>query len=110
MTNSQTSRVLFRVLNKDSEKKDLYINIGEEIRGRRFSNCLSEEPILKLLFNKSTRQVGIKNMSDFNWNVVKANKISQVCQPNKVVPIEQGDMIKIINRVVQLNVISVICD
>lgn len=110
VTNSQTSRVLFRVLNKDSEKKDLYINIGEEIRGRRFSNYLSEEPILKLLFNKSTRQVGIKNMSDFDWNVVKANKISQVCQPNKVVPIEQGDMIKIINRVVQLNVISVICD
>lgn len=107
---SQTSRVLFRVLNKDYEKKDLYINIGEEIRGRSFSTYLSEETILKLLFNKSTRQVGIKNMSDFDWNIVKANKISQVCPPNKVVPIEKGDMIKIINRVVQLNVISVICE
>ena len=101
-------RVLFRVLNKDAEKKDLYINVGEDIRGRSFSEHLSAEPIFKLLYNENTRQVGIKNISDHEWNIVKFNNSSQICMPNKVVPIEKGDMIRIINRVVQLNVLNII--
>jgi len=110
LKSKRNRRVLFRVLNKDAEKKDLYINVGEEIRGRSFSEHLSEEPILKLLYNENTKQVGIKNMSNCDWNIVKSNNLTQICQPNKIVPIEQGDMVKIINRVVQLNVISIICD
>lgn len=110
MNSKKDRRVLFRVLNKDAEKKDLYINVGEEIRGRSFSEHLSAEPIFKLLYNENTKQVGIKNMSDFEWNIVKMNNSSHICLPNKVVAIETGDMIKIINRVVQLNVISMICD
>ena len=104
---SLRKRVLFRVLNKDADKKDLYFNIGEEILGRSFSEHLQAEPVLKLLYNSTTNEIGIKNLSSFDWIIVKTNNNYLPCQPNKIVPIEQGDMIRIINRVVQLNVLKI---
>ena len=105
---SINKRVLFRVLNKNADKKDMYINVGEEVRGKILSNALTMEPVLKLLINENTKQIGVKNLSKSEWTIIKANKQEVICSPNKVVPLEQGDMIRIINKVVQLNVLSIL--
>ena len=68
---------------------------------------MQAEPVLKLLYNSTTNEIGIKNLSSFDWIIVKTNNNYLPCQPNKIVPIEQGDMIRIINRVVQLNVLKI---
>jgi len=101
-------RVMFTVLNKDTEKQVMYFDIGEEIPGKRFSEHLSNAPVFKLLYNEKTKQVGIRNLSDYEWKIVRIVQGDRVsCPFGKVVPIEPGDMIKIIDRVVQLNVIKV---
>jgi len=100
--------VELRVQSRGEGKKDLDVIVGELIYGVSVSKHLKPGPLFKIIYNKNSKTIGIKNMSNTSWIIVTDNNTKINCMPDDVVSIKAGYTIKIGKRIVQLDVLSIV--
>lgn len=99
--------VTFLVLSKGESDKNITLVEGKKIRGSELSKHLASEQLLEIVYNEKAKKIGAKNLSRSSWTVVKPDKSSVICEPSKIVTLEDGVKIRIIQKTAQLNVIGV---
>lgn len=99
--------VKFLVLSKGEVDKNITLSEGTKVRGSDVSKHLASEQLLEIIYNEKAKKIGAKNLSRSAWTVVKPDKSSVICEPSKIVTLEDGVKIRIIQKTAQLNVIGV---
>ncbi len=104
----QLHRVLFRVLSKGEEKRNMEVFVPRVLTGDQVSVHLSSGPLLKLLYSEQRQCLGVRNISSYIWTVIGPDGAEWECSPGTVQPLEEGMMIRIIPRTAQMNVLECI--
>ncbi len=80
---------------------------GDVITGEQISKELPAAPIFKVLYNERLKKIGIKNLTDYEWEIVSGNYVHTKCMPGQVQVLEKEMMVRIKPRIAQLYVTAV---
>lgn len=106
--NVHKHRVVFKVLSAGERKKEIETFVADVMQAKDVSKNLPSGELFKVLYNKKEQKVGIKNLSSLAWTVIYVDKTKVECRPRQVAVLETGMMIRIIPKIVQLNVVDLI--
>ncbi|MCR5789507.1 MAG: hypothetical protein K6G83_06405 [Lachnospiraceae bacterium] len=99
--------VEFKVLSAGEAKRTITLSPGDELYGGSVSKNLPNTPLLKILFHKKEKILGIRNLSDSPWTVVLPDQTKNVVRSGQIEPLREGMLIRIIPRTAQLNVTAI---
>lgn len=104
-------KVIFKVLNrngnKSTDKRELSAYVADEITGEQISEHLPKGALFKILYSKNIHKMGIQNLSANSWVIVHPDGSKKECASGQIQVLEKQMMIRIIPKIVQLNVVDI---
>ena len=100
-------KVVFKCLSAGEPKHEKTLYVRDVVDAESISKNLPAGSFLKVLYNKSQKKIGVKNLSTMTWTVIYPDKSKKTCAPGEVQELDAGMMLRFIPKVAQMNVVEV---
>lgn len=102
-----SSSVIFRVISNGEEKGNMEFYAGEMVIGKHISEKLNTDVLFKIMYNKPTKTIRLKNLSKSDWIIINADNTKSSCKVYSECDLKKEMIIYIREENVLLNVVDI---